>query len=134
MNDRITQKWKDETEKQAHALAKREKRNTGVIKITETQLVKCVLDLLSAHKVFAWRNNSGAMVTERGNFIRFGAKGSPDIIAVHSGKFYGIECKVGNNKLSNSQQEFQKKIEQAGGCYWTIWTLEQAQDVINIIK
>lgn len=57
-------------------------------------------------------------------FVRFGATGAPDIVAVIKGKYVGIECKVGKGKQSGHQKEFEHKLKQAGGDYWLIYTPE----------
>ncbi|HEB41813.1 MAG TPA: hypothetical protein ENI08_02210 [Candidatus Dependentiae bacterium] len=96
--------------------------------MSEKQLVSACLDILSAYKILAWRNNSGAMQkTYKGktHFVRFGAVGSPDIIAIHRGRFVGIECKVGYNKQSNDQLKFQKNVENASGVYLLIYTPDE---------
>jgi len=34
----------------------------------------------------------------------YGSSGVPDIVVCHKGKFIGIECKAGNNKLTELQK------------------------------
>lgn len=57
--------------------------------------------------------------------------GIPDIICCYKGLFYGIECKVGNNTMSDLQKEHKKMIENAGGVHILAYKLE---DVKKIIK
>jgi hypothetical protein len=95
------------------------------LRISETNLVKACLDLLTAKRIFHYRQNSGALKTERGGFVRFGAVGVPDIIAVINGKYIGIECKVGKNKQSEGQKEFEVKLKKAGGDYWLIYFIDE---------
>lgn len=101
------------------------------MKMTETQLVAACLEMLSVYRIFGWRNNSGAFKTESGGFYRFGAKGSPDILAICNGKFIGIECKVGHNKLSPAQVDFQRRVEAAGGNYWLVYSLDDLEKYVN---
>jgi hypothetical protein len=102
--------------------------------MSETAIVKACLDTLQAYKVFSWRNNSGALKTERGGFIRFGAKGSPDIIAIYGGQFIGIEVKASKGKQSKSQKDFQKAVEKSGGFYWLVYSGEELELKIKLLK
>jgi len=98
--------------------------------MSETHIVGACLDLLGAYKVFAFRNNTGAFKTERGGFVRFGCKGSPDIIAVYGGQFIGVECKD-KTKQSESQKEFQKNLEEANGIYWLVHSSEELEQKLK---
>ena len=98
----------------------------------ESEIQKQILDYLTLKRVFHYRNNSGAMQGEHKGkkwFMRFGALGSPDIIAVVGGQFIGIEVKAPKGKQSDHQKEFQKNLEAAGGRYILAYSLE---DVIPI--
>lgn len=87
----------------------------------EADLLRLILDWLAVQPdVFAWRNNTGAIVREyRGQkrFMRFGKVGAPDIIAVAGGMFYGIEVKGPKGEQSREQFYFQKMLESVGGRY-----------------
>ena len=83
----------------------------------ESDLVKLVLEYLELKRIFHWRNNTGALTTSKGGFVRFGAIGSPDIFALKSSKIYGIECKSSKGKQSSNQLEWQRNFEKAGGVY-----------------
>lgn len=91
----------------------------------ESDLVVFCLDYLDRKNIFRWRNNTGAYKTEHGSFIRFGAKGSPDIYALREGKLVGIECKVGRNKQSPEQKKWQQAMEKHGAIYWIIYSPEE---------
>lgn len=90
-----------------------------------SELVKACCSYLTMKKVFHYRNNSGAFKNSEGHFFRFGAVGSPDIIAVINGKYVGIECKMGSGRQSPSQKEFEKNLTKAGGEYWLIRSVEE---------
>jgi len=49
--------------------------------------------------------------------IVYGKEGHPDITGILSGIWIGIEIKTGKARQSDVQRNFQKMIEQAGGCY-----------------
>lgn len=85
---------------------------------------------LCAKGVFHYRNNSGATKTPHGSFVRFGAVGSPDIVAVCSGRYVGIECKTGKGKQTDNQKSFQEALERAGGMYLLVRSLD---DLIAVV-
>ena len=44
--------------------------------------------------VLAWRNQSGALRNARGQLVRFGAPGSPDIVVIVSGRWRVVRSYV----------------------------------------
>lgn len=100
------------------------------IKVSEANIQKSVLDYLSKRGVMSWRNNSGAVKTEK-YFFRFGAVGSPDIIAVVNGYFVGIEVKSKTGKWSDDQQEFARRLFAAGGIYLLVRSIDEAIFMID---
>jgi hypothetical protein len=102
--------------------------------MTESNLVNSCLDYLAKRQVFAWRNNTGAFAGEykgKTRFFRYGAKGSPDILGIIRGRFFGIECKVGRNKLSEDQAEFHRQILKAGGIVFTVRSLDECIEAVE---
>ena len=93
--------------------------------MTESQLLKQVLEALNYMPGRYWRANSGAVkasyTDKAGNtknrFYRFqGMAGVSDIIGIHeSGKFVAIELKVGKNKPTQKQQDFIDMINYHSG-------------------
>lgn len=57
-------------------------------------------------------------------------KGIPDRIVVKDGRFYGIEVKAPNGRMSPYQQTFKDRLEEAGGVYIEARSLE---DVMKIL-
>lgn len=101
---------------------------------TEKATQKACIDYLEAKGIFHYRNNSGAVVSEykgKQRFMRFGASGSPDIIAVINGRYIGFEIKDIKGKQSENQILFQESLEKAGGAYHLIKTIDE---FLNIIK
>ena len=45
----------------------------------------------------------------------YGASGVPDVVGCYKGKFFGIECKAGNNKPTELQKAQLEAIDGAGG-------------------
>lgn len=80
-------------------------------------------------KLFYWRNNTGAIHTEK-RFVQFGVRGGPDIIIIYKGKFIGIEVKGPRGKQSEYQQSFQKNVEYAGGIYLVAKSVEDVKKII----
>src|SRR4051812_42536707 len=64
-----------------------------------------------------WKNATGAVkVGER--FLRFGMKGSPDILGIgDGGVFLGIEVKTGNARQSPEQKLFEAMVFRRRGVY-----------------
>jgi len=107
------------------------------MKILEKDIQNACMDFLNAYKIFFWRNNTGAFKTEVGGFYRFGYPGSPDIIAIHKGKFIAIECKTKTGKQTVRQKEFEEKTTKAGGIYLLVrssYELEEKLKKYRIIR
>lgn len=86
-------------------------------------LTHAIIDYINGIGGRAWRNNTGtrAMNYTRKNgtagrsFLRFGEKGSGDVLAVRRGVFYSIEVKTGRDKLSDDQIRWMDEINANGG-------------------
>jgi len=48
----------------------------------------------------------------------YGGSGVPDIVGCYNGRFFGIECKAGNNKPTALQRKNIDSIVAAGGLSW----------------
>lgn len=101
------------------------------MKSSEKGTQEAILNYLTLKLIFHWRNNTGAMKTEHGSFIRFGAIGSPDIFAVlpPAGQLVGIEVKDTTGRLSPDQKRFGERLERAGGLYVVARSLD---DVLGL--
>ena len=87
----------------------------------ESQLQTAIENLL---KVFEKRgdlifikNNTGAFKPEHGGFVRFGKKGSSDFLIFMKDKTYFVECKSAQGRQSDSQKDFQRRVEKLGSNY-----------------
>jgi hypothetical protein len=100
------------------------------MKSTEKGTQAAILDYLTLKRIFHWRNNTGAFKPEHGGYVRYGAKGSPDILAVlpPNGRLLGIEVKDVKGKLNDNQLAFKADLERAGGIYLVARSLD---DVIE---
>jgi hypothetical protein len=95
----------------------------------ESEIQKSIIYYLTYKKYFFWRNNSGALKTERGGFYRFGAVGSPDIFLIKKGLLWGIEVKKKGGKLSEGQIIFKDNMIKNGARYLVAYSLD---DVIAV--
>lgn len=101
-------------------------------KIPESMIVKACLSSLERAGVFHYRNNTGAFRGEykgKRRFVRFGAPGAPDIIAVYRGRCIGIECKRSGGRPSEAQRRFGAALEAAGGVYIVVSDTEEAAKI-----
>ena len=75
-----------------------------------------------------WRNNSGALVDQRGQLVRYGQPGSADVLGVASpsGRLIAIEVKAARGKLSERQQAWGAMIQRHGGVYIIARSVEEA--------
>ena len=89
--------------------------NKGGLK--ESAVLQQCLSFLCGHGFFVWRNNTGAYKDASGRFIRFGKKGSSDIIGMtKDGHILCVECKrEKGGVLSDAQAEFLARVSSCGG-------------------
>jgi hypothetical protein len=82
-----------------------------------------------------WANNTGAgkAIDNPDRIIRFGLKGSSDIIGIYKGLFLGIEVKTGNAKQSSFQKNFEKMICAQGGIYVLIRE-KNVEHILEIVE
>lgn len=76
-----------------------------------------------------WRCNTG-VANFRGQAVRFGVPGQPDIQGCVNGRWVGIEMKTATGRQSAAQKAFQERIEAAGGVYLIARTAESAYDQV----
>jgi len=97
----------------------------------ETQLQNDAIKFLKARKIFHWRQNSGALKTEKG-FYRFTSiNGLPDIIAIINGRFVGFELKLKGKYPSREQKATHKRIKEAGGRVYIIHDLNELKEAVE---
>ena len=103
---------------------------------TANGLTKAVVDFLNFSGHWASRiNNQGTWVKDKwskgGGYYRPStqAKGIADIDSLIKGRKVAIEIKIGKDRQSDAQKEFQAKIERAGGHYWIVKDFDQFHDL-----
>jgi hypothetical protein len=87
--------------------------------VRESVILSAILNHLPLRgDVFAWRNNTGQAEID-GREVRFGKKGSADILGVWapSGRFIAIETKTKNGILSEDQKRWSADFIAFGGLY-----------------
>jgi len=106
---------------------------------TANGLTKAVVDFLNFSGHWATRiNNQGTWVREKahvnGGYYRPStqAKGIADIDSLIKGRKVAIEIKIGKDRQSEAQKEFQAKIERAGGHYWIVKDFDQFYEQYRI--
>jgi hypothetical protein len=79
------------------------------------------------------QNTTGKTKTTTGGWIKFGLKGSADILGIRSpdGKAIAIEVKTGKGRLSPQQKIFKSIFEKYGGIYCEARSVD---DALNAIK
>jgi len=86
---------------------------------SEREVVAACLHLLLLKSIFAWRNNTGAVLSEykgKKRFFRYGYKGSSDILGVlPDGRLLAVECKGKYGKLTPDQEKFLDRIRRSNG-------------------
>jgi hypothetical protein len=111
----------------------KQKRNNGyqkaVFTIKEADVLKAVDHWLTIKKIPHWRINSGALKTDRGHLVRFGATGMSDFYAIGSdGKSIWIECKrPQGGVVSAAQKEFLERINYHGGIGIVVNSIESLE-------
>ena len=89
-------------------------------KVTETDVMEIVDQVLAAHHIPHHRNNVGCTKIGR-RFIRFGWPGSADFIGIIpsgplEGHFLGVECKAPKTgRLSEGQRNWLDMVNRHGG-------------------
>jgi hypothetical protein len=107
-----------------------------VRKILEKDVLRAILHYLTLRKVWHRRLNSGAAMLNghggKGQFVRYGAPGLPDILArTQSGTVIWIECKSPTGKLSEDQRKWKDDMERFGD---TFIVARSVEDVMALFE
>jgi Holliday junction resolvase len=88
----------------------------------EGMLTRSVRQLLSAAGIFSWKNFGGL-----GSPV-----GLPDICACYKGRMIAIELKAPKGKTSPAQDEFIRRINEAGGNAFVARSLDDVIEALNL--
>ena len=74
------------------------------------------IQFLQTRGIYHWRNSTGAVQIAPGRFMKFGKKGSSDILGIlPGGRLLCVECKAPKNgRLSPEQKQFIEDVTKAG--------------------
>ncbi len=92
----------------------------------EKEVLRACLDYLQKVRRWeCWRNNSGAWKA-KDRFIRFGKKGSADILGIlpPDGRFLAVETKREGGILSLDQAAFLDRVRASGGLAMVVRSLD----------
>jgi len=101
---------------------------------TEQQIQKLCLTWLQCNGFFAWKNHVGPIQVGAGRKIKNPAKGSPDIIAIKDGKFFGFEIKKPGKKMSADQITWAKEARQYGAVVLCVSSLQELIDDFTVYE
>lgn len=134
----------------------------AAVPVLEKDIQRAILDYLRAHKVFCWRNNTGAMFGEHKGkrwAVRFGFPGISDIVGIvptavtfsgpgriesstaefrfregymRFGRFFAIEVKAPKGKETPDQSAFISEILAAGGIAGVCRSVEDAKELLGL--
>lgn len=98
----------------------------------ESEVLAQVLAWLRLHRVFHWRNNSGARVLPgrggKGQLVRWGVVGSGDVFALlPGGRFVSVEVKRPGGKPRPSQVLWADAVRAAGGAALVVTGVEELE-------
>lgn len=79
-------------------------------------------------KIIKYMTAKGAYVVK---VITASKAGIPDILICYEGKFYGIEVKVGKNKVSGLQIANLKRIQECGGVAILAYSLKDVKENLH---
>lgn len=74
-------------------------------------------------ELYYWRAQGGA----------YGTPGVPDIVCCFRGRWVGLEVKTCRGKVSEYQKTFKRHIEEAGGVYEIVRSVDDAKRVIEAL-
>lgn len=91
----------------------------------ESEIQRTILQYLEIRGIFHWRNNTGALKSDT-RFVRFGHKGSSDIVGVlPGGRALFIEVKRRTGRLTEAQKEFIARAHMAGALAFEARSVEE---------
>jgi hypothetical protein len=82
----------------------------------EGRIKSACLRYLEKRRILAWNNPSGAVHIAPDRWVRFGKKGSSDLLGcLPGGRFLAIETKAERGRLSPEQREILEQVRGLGG-------------------
>lgn len=104
----------------------------NIQEIPESVVVGSCLSLLSILGIYAWRNNTGALRDKNGRMVRYGLRGSADIIGIlKDGRFLAVECKREGGRVRSEQIEFLNRIKENGGVAGVVHNTDELMTLLK---
>lgn len=97
--------------------------------MTEKKIQDAIrLELGLERDLVLWRNNVG-VADQRGRRVAYGVggPGGADLIGIFRGRFVACEIKTPTGRHSPEQQRFARLVEDRGGTYVTLRSVEDAR-------
>jgi hypothetical protein len=109
------------------------KNRSLTFKVKEADVMNAVFQYMTIKKIPCWRNNTGALKNERGQFLKFGKKGSADITGIDpkTGRRIEIECKAPGKSLRPGQREFLDMINRCHGIGIYVHSVEELAEQLK---
>ena len=103
--------------------------------MSEGDVVNSCLRYLLMQGCYVWRNNTGGYKPEGSKrYIRYGKKGSADIIGLTStGRFIAVEAKFGRNKPTTEQLLFGNEIMRRGGIFVVAYSVDDLEAIKDML-
>lgn len=102
------------------------KTRTKIVPLTANNLTKAIVNFIINEGGHATRiNTTGIYDPKRNVFRKNNSRGIADIIACINGKYIAIEVKIGKDKQSKYQIDFEAKIKSSGGKYWKVSSMNE---------
>jgi hypothetical protein len=103
---------------------------------TANGLTRCIITFIRLNGWQAERiNTMGRQIKAKSGRMVYikttGSKGSADISAVINGLAVKIEVKIGRDRQSDKQQQYQQAVESAGGVYYIAHNYQAFREWIN---
>lgn len=98
----------------------------------ESDIQRDCESFLKLHNFFYWRNHTSGVRFKGKGMAKSRNKGSPDIMAIKDGKFYGIEIKKPNGVLSKDQIEWLERATNHGAISIVARSVEEMADLLNL--
>ena len=105
-------------------------------RMSETQIVRSILEALAVRGIFAYRSNTGGSYLKgkggRAQFVRFGLPGAADITGIlPDGRRLEIEVKTPKGKLTDRQIAFGERITENRGVWFVARSVDEALALLD---
>lgn len=106
------------------------------MRIPEKAIVQHIINWLTIHGFYVWKQNNHATFDRKRGVWRKGTqkRGVSDILGVvPGGRILAIEVKAKGGKVSDDQEKFLDAIASAGGVAFVAYSLDEVQKQFKIL-